>query len=60
LALETKKKKFYNLDNWYQMVGGGFMHGKFNKDGKASGDDLVMISKSIFFSNISLQGALFK
>jgi hypothetical protein len=23
------------------MMGGGFMHGRFNKDGKATGDDLV-------------------
>jgi hypothetical protein len=44
LGIRDKEKKVYNFDNWYQMVGGGFMHGKFNKDGKASGDDLVMIS----------------
>jgi hypothetical protein len=28
---------------WLQMMGGGFMHGKFNEEGFASGDDLSFI-----------------
>ena len=28
---------------WYRMVGGGFMHGKFNEEGKATGNDLAFI-----------------
>ena len=28
---------------WYRMVGGGFMHGKFDEEGKATGNDLAFI-----------------
>jgi hypothetical protein len=36
------------------MMGGGFMHGRFDKDGKATGDDLVN-SKAPFFFIILLK-----
>ena len=28
---------------WYKMVGGGFMHGSFNEEGKATGNNLAFI-----------------